>query len=477
MNAPTALIPRATVSDIVAQRNRALTLYRLAHDALAAASAALVEAAKAAQQSAREVSRFNFHSADDRRKFLGHLDVPEREAFMTEARRLTDTDVWSHIVAITDLQRLMDKTAKDQFTQQLITDPPEVTVDNIAATLEQFAADAGTIWRRGIAEAFSKLDRRFRSHDGWKIGSRIVLTYCFDTYGSWSFRGNVRDTMQDIERVFMVLDGRPIPQVHAGIVGVVETSRQGQGYGPRQSVAESEFFRVRGFKNGNAHIWFKRDDLVDRVNQLLGEYYGAPIPEDREPDADTGLHDPKTTLAKNYGFFPTPQAATDLLINGVPLYDRNGRTFTVLEPSAGTGNLLRALTAKGAIVDAVEVHPERAAELRRSRAARRVRQCDFLQLEPSELYDRVVMNPPFDRERDVDHVVHALRFLKPDGFLTAIMSAGTEFRETRKAVAFRDLMTKMNASWRDLPPGSFSSVGTHCNTVIVRVWNDGRRCW
>ena len=84
------------------------------------------------------------------------------------------------------------------------------------------------------------------------------------------------------------------------------------------------------------------------------------------------------------------------------------------------------------------------------------------------------MNPPFDRERDIDHVMHALKFLKPDGFLISIMSAGTEFRETRKSVAFRTLMQKMNARWRDLPPSSFSTVGTNINTIVLSVWNDSR---
>ena len=100
---------------------------------------------------------------------------------------------------------------------------------------------------------------------------------------------------------------------------------------------------------------------------------------------------------------------------------------------------------------------------------------DFLRVQPAANYDRVVMNPPFDRERDIDHVMHALKFLKPDGCLIAIMSAGTEFRETRKSVAFRELMDKMGAKWRDLPPGSFASVGTNCNTIMLRVWKDGRQ--
>ncbi|MGL4959771.1 MAG: hypothetical protein ACRC67_00960 [Inquilinus sp.] len=88
---------------------------------------------------------------------------------------------------------------------------------------------------------------------------------------------------------------------------------------------------------------------------------------------------------------------------------------------------------------------------------------------------RVIMNPPFDRERDIDHVIHALDFLAPNGQLVAIMSAGTEFRETRKSIAFRALMETMNASWSDMPLGYFSSVGTNCSTVIPRVWKDGRR--
>jgi hypothetical protein len=87
------------------------------------------------------------------------------------------------------------------------------------------------------------------------------------------------------------------------------------------------------------------------------------------------------------------------------------------------------------------------------------------------------MNPRFDRERDVDHVMHALKFLKPDGFLTAIMSASTEVRDTRKNIAFRDLMRKMRARFSDLPARSFADVGTNVNTIILRVWKDGRSFW
>jgi len=35
-------------------------------------------------------------------------------------------------------------------------------------------------------------------------------------------------------------------------------------------------------------------------------------------------------------------------------------------------------------------------------------------------------------------------------------------------------MEKLKAEWEDLPPGSFAEVGTYVNTLIMRVWKDGR---
>ncbi|MGE1157151.1 DUF4942 domain-containing protein, partial [Pseudomonas kitaguniensis] len=57
---------------------------------------------------------------------------------------------------------------------------PPVTVENVLATLDEFMLNADTIFRRGMANAFAKLDRRFRSHDGFKVGNRIILTRCFN---------------------------------------------------------------------------------------------------------------------------------------------------------------------------------------------------------------------------------------------------------------------------------------------------------
>lgn len=163
--------------------------------------------------------------------------------------------------------------------------------------------------------------------------------------------------------------------------------------------------------------------------------------------------------------------------------------LAIFEPSAGTGNLARPLTSATEFredvssvgwqsyaakpkIDCVETQPDLAEKLKAEGIYNCVIAADFLALKPdsTSLNDRVVMNPPFDRERVIDHVMHALSFLKPGGQLVAVMSAGTEFRQTRKSIAFGGLMQKWNAKWTDLPVGSFSDVDTNVNTLILSVF-------
>ena len=472
-----ALILRATVMEICGWRQKALDLYAQAHSELNTADATIKAALMAlTNASGSTVNRYNYHSRTEDTAFLGRLAIPKLEDYQKTVERMVDRQVWARVIELSNIEALMDKKAKDEFTKELMENPPPATEDNIRATVQSLMGQRDLIFKRGVAECFSNLDRRFKSHDGWKIGSRVVLTYAFDSFGSWCYHRNERDTMMDIERVFFILEGLQPPPGYGGIVAAVEESRRHRGYGPIQSFAESEYFRVRGFKNGNAHVWFKRDDLVEKVNKLLGEYYDAPIPEEREADKDDGLHNVKTSLAKNYGFYPTPDAAADFVFRDLPFYrSKDDAPYTGLEPHAGTGQLSRRMVEKGVIVDCVEYQPALTDGLRQSGLYRKVINADFLAVkpDPDRLYDFVVANPPFDRERDIDHVLHSLNFLKPNGMLVAIMSAGTEFRETKKSIAFRELISKMGGKFDDLPARSFSSVGTNVNTIRLRVRKNG----
>lgn len=456
------LITRASIAEIARHRDAALSAFERARSA----------EAEAKQQMDRALAMLKV-AAPFAAGLFSSRDVKE----LTD-RHYIDGRVWDSVIHSTELNHLMDKKAKDDLRQQLMTDAPEFTEENAYATIEHFAAESGMIFRRGIAEMFSNLDRRFRSHSGWKIGSRVILDRMFDEHGWWNYHRDHRSTLQDIERTFLILDGRKPVSDYAGIVGQLDNERRLSGHGARQTEVGSEFYTIRIFKNGNAHLWFKREDLVTKANRMIGEYYGEVIPEERKHENDGGLHEPKREMAKNFGFFPTPDALADRTIDSANLYSRDG-VLKVLEPSAGTGQLAKRAVMAGASVDCIECQPNLANDLKAAGIYGRVTCADFLALNPRTTgsYDRVIMNPPFDRERDIDHVMHALKFLKDDGLLVAIMSAHTEFAETKKAAAFRDHIAKLNGTFSDNPRNSFSTVGTNVNTITLKVWKNGRKAW
>lgn len=187
-------------------------------------------------------------------------------------------------------------------------------------------------------------------------------------------------------------------------------------------------------------------------------------------------------MAKNFGLFPSPPAVVERVIDRAELWSEE--PMRILEPSAGTGNLssraLKNAYDKGPRhrVDVVEIQADLAAELKASRLYSRVHHRDFLAMTPERVYDVIVMNPPFDLGRDVDHVNHALKFLAPGGRLVAVMSASAAYGSSAKAEALREKVTKgpdygpnqrpFCGRFSDLPERSFAPA-TNVNTVTLKV--------
>lgn len=146
------------------------------------------------------------------------------------------------------------------------------------------------------------------------------------------------------------------------------------------------------------------------------------------------------------------------------------RDRTVLEPSAGLGHLAVGCWLAGAfVVDCIERNPEYQTSLT-SAGLGDVHLGDFLSLTPAdldkELYERIVMNPPFTKNQDIAHVRHALKWLAPGGILTAIMLNN----QTRRG--FVDLNVEYEPEIEEVERGAFRESGTNISTVIVKIQTD-----
>jgi tRNA1(Val) A37 N6-methylase TrmN6 len=159
--------------------------------------------------------------------------------------------------------------------------------------------------------------------------------------------------------------------------------------------------------------------------------------------------------------FPTPPAVAARMVSFADILPEHD----VLEPSAGTGRLLDAIQTTGARWFAVEINHSLCEALARTYGYedginKRVLQGDFLEMGPDHLgtFDRILMNPPFERGSDIEHILHARRLLKSDGKLVAICANGP--RQLTKLQPLCD-------HWEDLPAGTFDATGVRTALLVM----------
>jgi predicted RNA methylase len=195
-------------------------------------------------------------------------------------------------------------------------------------------------------------------------------------------------------------------------------------------------------RSAKAHVF--EEDAAEMVDQVLltGEY---------------------ARTKQDFGQFDTPDILAEQVVNLADV--RPG--MSVLEPSAGIGNIAKVARQFGGFVTCWEIDAKRAEKL--EGIAHSLNVGDFLAASPIPAFDRVVMNPPFAKQADIDHVMHARGFLNPGGRLASIMSASVMFRENAKAASFRDAVFHAGGTIKTLPEGSFKHSGTSVNTCLVYI--------
>lgn len=169
---------------------------------------------------------------------------------------------------------------------------------------------------------------------------------------------------------------------------------------------------------------------------------------------------------KDMDYFPTPDDVIDKMIEFGDIKNNS----LVLEPSAGTGHIVKRLLDMNCDVHCVELNEKRASEL--LKLTSKVICGDFLKTDlpqDGKPFDYVVMNPPFSKQADIDHVLHAFKTLKHGGTLVSVMANNITFRENSKTVKFREFLTEHNGEIVKLDEKSFKSSGTCVSTVLVKM--------
>ena len=213
-------------------------------------------------------------------------------------------------------------------------------------------------------------------------------------------------------------------------------------------------------------------DLYDEVNAALAAIGGkwnrkarGHVFEDDPTDALdemqlTGQFKRTKSAKQLLGFFETPVAIAKQLVELAEIKCAHH----VLEPSAGRGRIANAIIKLTSNLTLIELDPKNRQHLKDAGYGVHI-EPDFLKYDDVDGFDRIVMNPPFAKQADHDHVLHAYSLLKPGGRLVSVMAAGVQYRTTKKSVRVRELIDEVIT----LPPGTFRESGTDVQTVIVII--------
>ena len=149
---------------------------------------------------------------------------------------------------------------------------PAVSEANILSTFEQLYLNKGDVFERGVINVFKGLSWDFKTNSPCKFGGKIIvsgLVKC-DRWGFGLLWGWQRDRLADLERMLMLLDGKPIPDNRADVTrrlaNHIHENRHSNRY-------EDEMFAIKYFQKGTAHITFKRQELVDKLNDIIARHY------------------------------------------------------------------------------------------------------------------------------------------------------------------------------------------------------------
>lgn len=200
--------------------------------------------------------------------------MEKAETAMPVISRNLDRSIWRDLMKRSGMLSIMDAQARDQWYRNLEgNDIPTISEANILSTFEQLHQSKNEVFERGVINVFKSLSWDYKSNHPCKFGKKIIVNGLVSC-NQWGFTLNHsyrRDQLADLERMLYLLEGKAIPDnrqdVTARLYEHISAHRQ------RTEVYEDDYFSIKYFMKGSAHLTFKKPALVDKMNEIIAKHY------------------------------------------------------------------------------------------------------------------------------------------------------------------------------------------------------------
>ena len=173
-------------------------------------------------------------------------------------------------------------------------------------------------------------------------------------------------------------------------------------------------------------------------------------------------------LKKEFQFFPTPPDIADWMVRLAEIK----ADHHILEPSAGQGAIVSAILRDcpelNQKVACIELMPINKTFLKKIPKTVDYGD-DFLLYDKRAEFDRIIANPPFSKNQDIDHIRKMYECLKSGGRLVSLSSQHWYTSTNRKETDFRQWLSEVKAEKYEIGPGAFKESGTMINITAIVI--------
>lgn len=178
----------------------------------------------------------------------------------------------------------------NKFVEQQTEIP--FTMRNIYKMLEIVVGTSGQRMDKAILEVFDRVTERHHDNrynmKGWKtnshylVGKKFILPnmispakeYGFTSHTYSSLRSSYDGIIPDFEKALCYITGTNYDEIQT-----VNASINRNNYGDWHT---SQFFRYKGYKNGNMHFEFMNEEVWQQFNKRVAKLKGYPLYEPKE---------------------------------------------------------------------------------------------------------------------------------------------------------------------------------------------------
>lgn len=189
--------------------------------------------------------------------------------------KIIDGKGWEYLLREANILTFMDAETREEWQKALRTGNfPELTQEVVEETFKQLREDRFKMFEAGIIEVFQKLSFDFKTNQFLEFQDKLILNSLvnYDKRNKWLwFHENTCNHLNDLLRVMSILDNKPEPDSgREGFYKILNKHDKEWRY-------ENEYFIIKWFQKGTAHLKFKRMDLVEGMNKILRKHLLMPV--------------------------------------------------------------------------------------------------------------------------------------------------------------------------------------------------------